>query len=87
MPDKRFEGKRLIVTGGGSGIGRATAHLFAQEGAKVFLVDHHQDALDRVQAEIAAFAPKPTCILGDVSKAETADRAVETATREAGGLD
>jgi 3-oxoacyl-[acyl-carrier protein] reductase len=87
VAERRFEGKRLMVTGGGSGIGRATAHLFAREGAKVFLVDHRRDSLDRVQAEIAEFGEKPTSILGDVSQAETADRALETAVREAGGLD
>lgn len=87
MPERRFEGKRVMVTGGGSGIGRATASLFAREGARVFLVDYSQDSLDKVQAEIAGFAERPVTIHGNVSLAETSDRALQTAVDEAGGLD
>lgn len=49
-----FSGKTVIVTGGGSGIGRCTAHELASLGAQVAIVGRSIDKLDRVQAEIEA---------------------------------
>ena len=49
-----FTGQTVIVTGGGSGIGRCTAHELASLGASVALVGRKQEKLDKVQAEIAA---------------------------------
>ncbi|GAC1432919.1 MAG: SDR family oxidoreductase [Chloroflexota bacterium] len=51
---RRFEGRGVIVTGAGSGIGRATAHRFAAEGAHLFLIDRDADSLGRVGAELQA---------------------------------
>lgn len=47
-----FDGKTIIVTGGGSGIGRCTAHELAALGAKVVLIGRNEDKLKTVQAEI-----------------------------------
>ncbi|MGY0219083.1 SDR family oxidoreductase [Endozoicomonadaceae bacterium StTr2] len=47
-----FVGKNIIVTGGGSGIGRCTAHELASLGAQVILIGRSQEKLDRVTAEI-----------------------------------
>lgn len=47
-------GKVVIVTGAASGMGRATAHLFADEGARVALIDINQDPLNKVVDEITA---------------------------------
>jgi citronellol/citronellal dehydrogenase len=49
-----FAGQTIIVTGGGSGIGRCTAHELAALGARVLLVGRTPDKLDKVVAEIAA---------------------------------
>ncbi len=51
--DGCFAGRKIIVTGGGSGIGRCTAHELASLGALVILVGRTQEKLDKVAAEIA----------------------------------
>ena len=48
----RLQGKRAIVTGAGSGIGRASAKLFAAEGARVLAVDRVQESVETTVAEI-----------------------------------
>ncbi len=55
----RLEGKRAIVTGAGSGIGRASALLFAREGAAVLAVDETCDAVEQTAAQIAAAGGNP----------------------------
>lgn len=50
--DKLFEGQTVVVTGGGSGIGRCTAHELASLGAKVIITGRKQEKLDKVLAEI-----------------------------------
>lgn len=49
---RSIAGKVAVVTGAASGMGRATAHLFADEGAKVAGIDLHQEPLDQVVAEM-----------------------------------
>ncbi|HYD07384.1 MAG TPA: SDR family oxidoreductase [Reyranella sp.] len=49
-----FEGQTVVVTGGGSGIGRCTAHEIASLGAHVVIAGRKQDKLDKVKAEIEA---------------------------------
>ena len=84
----KLEGRRAIVTGGDSGIGRAVARLFAREGADVAIVylDEHDDAKETarlVEEEGRACVP----IAGDIGDVGFSDEAVATAVRELGGLD
>jgi NAD(P)-dependent dehydrogenase (short-subunit alcohol dehydrogenase family) len=64
----RFEGKNVFVTGAGSGFGRRTAELFAEEGANhVYLIDYNQDRLDEVTPVIEALGATPHPINADLS--------------------
>lgn len=80
----RMQGRVALITGGGGGIGEATARLFIEEGGSVALVDTSREALD-VAAK--AFGDKALGIVADVSKEPEAKRAVEEALARFGNLD
>ena len=73
----RLDGKVAIVTGGNSGIGEATAHLFAREGAKVALMARREQQGVRVQDAIRADGGDATYIQCDVTDRGMVDSAVE----------
>lgn len=79
----RFEGKRVLVTGAASGIGRATAVLMANEGAELFIADVNKDGLSET-AELAAGSP--TIIVYDASNTESCKELIAEVTQD-GGLD
>ena len=88
MDTKRHAGKVVFITGGGSGMGRATAVRFATEGAqKIFLVDHFEDRLDRVGAELAELGTSVGKIQAELANPAEGARAVQEAYRDAGRLD
>jgi meso-butanediol dehydrogenase / (S,S)-butanediol dehydrogenase / diacetyl reductase len=78
----RFEGKVAIVSGGGTGIGAATAALFAREGASVAITGRRSEPLAKVASETGA-----TAIPGDTSSAEAVGSTVATTVERLGGLD
>jgi NAD(P)-dependent dehydrogenase (short-subunit alcohol dehydrogenase family) len=81
---ERLEGKRAIVTGSGSGIGRAIALRFSQEGARVVLSDVDEEAA-RV---VGAVAGNETLVhKSDVTRSDEVEDLVETAVEAWGGLD
>ena len=75
-------GKSAIVTGGASGIGRATAELLAELGARVVIADLDEAAGAKVAAEIGG-----TFVACDVSRSADCERVVKTAVETYGGLD
>ncbi|RZL95815.1 MAG: SDR family oxidoreductase [Variovorax sp.] len=85
----RLENKAALVTGGGAGIGAATALLFCREGAAVMLVDADAAALDRTLAMIRSEVPgaRIAAYAADVSDADEAARAVAEAVTAFGSLD
>ena len=83
----RLKGKVCIVTGGGSGIGRATCLLFAKEGASVAVADKRREAAEAVAAECEAKGAQAIAIAGDVAKDADAKRMVGETVQKFGRLD
>ncbi|HKH33423.1 MAG TPA: SDR family oxidoreductase [Beijerinckiaceae bacterium] len=83
----RLEGKICIVTGGGSGIGRATCLLFAREGARVIVADKRREAADAVAAECTARDAQAIGIAVDVAKDADAKHMVDETVKRFGRLD
>jgi NAD(P)-dependent dehydrogenase (short-subunit alcohol dehydrogenase family) len=83
----RLAGKVAIVTGASSGIGRATAKLFAAEGAKVVVSGRRRPELDRLVAEINAGDRDAIALEADVRSEDSARALVQLAIERFGRLD
>src|SRR5579862_594415 len=83
----QLEGKVAIVTGGASGIGRATAMLFAREGAAIVVADVNHEAGERVAEEIVHSGGRAFFQAVDVTKARDCRRLVERAINDFGRVD
>jgi NAD(P)-dependent dehydrogenase (short-subunit alcohol dehydrogenase family) len=83
---KVLQGKVALITGGASGIGRATARLFAQSGAAVAVMDLNREAGNGLEAELVGDGYPAVFIHGDVTRAADCERAVQRTVDEWGGL-
>lgn len=82
--NRRFEGRRAIVTGGASGIGLGVSERLASEGAKIAVWDANAESLETAQAVRAPFA---AAIKVDITDPEAVDKACEETVSALGGID
>src|SRR5258707_13578316 len=83
----RFSAKVAVITGGGAGIGKATAIAFAQEGAAVVVADIDAKTAESVAAEIIAAGGQAKAVQADVSRSADAQRISAEAVSAFGGID
>jgi NAD(P)-dependent dehydrogenase (short-subunit alcohol dehydrogenase family) len=83
MPNK-LAGKIALITGGSSGLGLATAQLFAAEGARVFITGRRQAELDAAVAQVGG---ETVGVQGDIASLKDLDRLYEVIKQKAGRLD
>lgn len=84
ITDGRFQGKTLIITGAGSGIGRATASRVAREGGRVIAVDISQERLQELTQELPDAAIET--VVGDITNEADVARILQTAGETIDGL-
>ncbi len=83
----QLEGKVALITGGASGIGRATAKLFLREGARVSIADMDRSRGEQTREELSGEGEEVGFVHGDVSAEEDARRMVEKTVEQFGKLD
>jgi NAD(P)-dependent dehydrogenase (short-subunit alcohol dehydrogenase family) len=83
----KFKDKTVIVTGGGTGIGRETALLFAQQGANVVIIGRRIDKLRQVQKESIKLGPEIDFLVNDISDEEQCKAIVEYVVEKYGNID
>jgi NAD(P)-dependent dehydrogenase (short-subunit alcohol dehydrogenase family) len=83
----RLDGKVGIVTGGGTGIGKAIAVAFAKEGAKVVIIGRRMDKLQEALSEVKKEGGEALAATGDVSRIGDVNRMVEETVKAFGRLD
>jgi 3-oxoacyl-[acyl-carrier protein] reductase len=76
--EKMLEGKICIVTGGGRGIGKATALLFAKEGGKVAISELDADPANETVAEIKKMGGQAIAVIGDITAPGVADKLIQS---------
>jgi NAD(P)-dependent dehydrogenase (short-subunit alcohol dehydrogenase family) len=86
MSGNQLRGKTALLTGGGGGIGRATALLFASEGAAVGIVDLNQERGQEVAREISLSGGRAIFERADVTRPADCRRVVERIVHEFGGI-
>jgi NAD(P)-dependent dehydrogenase (short-subunit alcohol dehydrogenase family) len=83
----RLRGKSALITGAAAGIGRATAELFAHEGARLVLADINTDGLSALRDSLADVTGDVALVTADVSKPPDARQMIEVAVEHYGRLD
>jgi 3-oxoacyl-[acyl-carrier protein] reductase len=84
---RSVERKVVFITGAASGMGRATAHLFADEGARVVVTDLRLEDAERVAGEIREAGGDARAWALDVADLDAIERVVDEVAKEMGGID
>ena len=84
---RSIKGKIVLVTGAASGMGRATAELFSDEGALVMVTDLDKESIDNVVTEIKNNGNQAEGFVLDVSKKSNIQDVVKKITNKFGGID
>jgi 2-hydroxycyclohexanecarboxyl-CoA dehydrogenase len=84
---QRFEGKTVIVTGGGGGIGGASCRRFGQDGARVAVLDLNLEAAEKVAAAIRSEGGQAAAIRCDITDRASVDAAVAATEAQLGPVD
>ncbi len=87
IPNLSLEGQVAIVTGGGTGIGRAIALEFAKAGADVVVASRRLSILEEVGREVTALGKRSLAVQADISQKADVDNMVQRAMDEFGGID
>jgi len=82
----KLDGKVAVITGSGRGVGKATAKLFAEEGAAVVINDIDKVPVEETVKEIEALGGKAAGCVADITKPEEAQRLIDTAGEKFGDL-
>ena len=83
----QLEGKVALITGAGSGLGKATALLLAKEGAKVAALSHTQDEVDRTVQEIEKGGGEAIAVVADIASPQEMQAAVKKTVDKFGTID
>ena len=81
LPASTLEGKVVLVTGGGSGLGRSICQVLSEAGAKVMVADVREQGAQAVAEEIQAMGGRATALALDVSDEDSARAAIESVYR------
>lgn len=84
---RRYENKTVLITGGGSGLGRDMAHAFAAEGAQVCVIGRRQEKLDETCAQIEQAGGAAFGLSGDVRDAAHVQSIIDETVARTGGID
>lgn len=84
---KKLDNKVSLITGAGSGIGKAIALLFAAEGSKVVAADINAERLEALKQEVGQVGGEVTTVVANMAKEEDIDHMISTATSTYGTLD
>jgi NAD(P)-dependent dehydrogenase (short-subunit alcohol dehydrogenase family) len=87
LSQRRFDGKAVVVTGGASGIGKATAERFLEEGAMVAIMDLSEESCKATSSELNQKGYEPVFVTGDVSSHSDVKRMVSEAVGRLGRID